>query len=57
MTEHPQAVPADGGRGPVDIAQKFGRFTEHWSPKIIAEANGWQSKPREGERRVRLAPA
>ena len=44
MTEHPQAVPADGGRGPVDIAQKFGRFTEHWWPKIIAEANGWQFK-------------
>ena len=44
MTEHPQAVPADGGRGPVHIAQKFGRSTGHWSPKIIAEANGWQFK-------------
>jgi hypothetical protein len=30
--------------GAVDIAQKFSRFTEHWSPKIIAESNGWQFK-------------
>jgi len=24
----------------VNIAEKFGSFTEHWSPKIIAELNG-----------------
>ena len=44
MTEHSGAVPEGAGRGVVDIAQKFGRVTEHWSPKIIAESNGWQFK-------------
>jgi mannose-6-phosphate isomerase-like protein (cupin superfamily) len=44
MTEYSEAVPTGAGRGAVDIAQKFGRFTEHWSPKIIAESNGWQFK-------------
>jgi mannose-6-phosphate isomerase-like protein (cupin superfamily) len=44
MTEHSGAVPTGAGRGAVDIAQKFGRFTELWSPKIIAESNGWQFK-------------
>jgi mannose-6-phosphate isomerase-like protein (cupin superfamily) len=44
MTEDSDAIPAGADRGPVDIAQKFGRFTEHWSPKIIAESNGWQFK-------------
>jgi mannose-6-phosphate isomerase-like protein (cupin superfamily) len=44
MTEHSEAVPPGAGRGPVDIPQKFGSVTEHWSPKIIAESNGWQFK-------------
>src|SRR5215203_4562432 len=44
MTEHSGAVTEGAGRGVVDIAQKFGRVTEHWSPKIIAESNGWQFK-------------
>jgi mannose-6-phosphate isomerase-like protein (cupin superfamily) len=44
MTEHSEAVPTGAGRGAVDIVQKFDRFTEHWSPKIIAESNGWQFK-------------
>jgi mannose-6-phosphate isomerase-like protein (cupin superfamily) len=44
MTEQSEAGPTGAGRGAVDIAQKFGRFTEHWSPKIIAESNGWQFK-------------
>lgn len=44
MTEHSEAVPTGAGRGAVDIAQKFDRFTELWSPKIIAESNGWQFK-------------
>lgn len=44
MTEQADAVPTGAGRGAIDIAQKFGRFTEHWSPKIIAESNGWQFK-------------
>jgi mannose-6-phosphate isomerase-like protein (cupin superfamily) len=28
----------------VDIAEKFTRFAAHWSPKIIAETNGWEIK-------------
>ena len=44
MTESSEAVPTGAGRGPIDIAQKSDRFTEHWSPKIIAESNGWQFK-------------
>jgi hypothetical protein len=44
MTAHSEAVPTGAGRGAVDIAQKFDSFTEHWSPKIIAESNGWQFK-------------
>ena len=44
MAEQSEAFPTGAGRGAIDIAQKFGRFTEHWSPKIIAESNGWQFK-------------
>ncbi|MGH8824549.1 MAG: cupin domain-containing protein [Jiangellaceae bacterium] len=29
---------------PVNIAERFTRFTERWSPKTIAEANGWHVK-------------
>lgn len=25
---------------PVDLAEKFSAFSEHWSPKIVAEYNG-----------------
>ena len=28
----------------VNIAQKFAAFDDLWSPKIIAEANGWHMK-------------
>ncbi len=28
----------------VNLAEKFSRFTEHWSPKIIGEFNGSQVK-------------
>jgi mannose-6-phosphate isomerase-like protein (cupin superfamily) len=24
----------------INLAQKFGQFTEHWSPKIVGELNG-----------------
>lgn len=44
MKEHSGPVPTGADRGAIDITQKFGRFTEHWSPKIIAESNGWQFK-------------
>jgi mannose-6-phosphate isomerase-like protein (cupin superfamily) len=44
MTAHSEAVAPGAGHRAVDIAQKFDSFTEHWSPKIIAESNGWQFK-------------
>jgi mannose-6-phosphate isomerase-like protein (cupin superfamily) len=28
----------------INIAEKFGKFTEHWSPKIIGELNGQHIK-------------
>lgn len=28
----------------VSLAEKFEQFTDHWSPKIIAAANGWEFK-------------
>src|SRR5580692_6662499 len=28
----------------INLAQKFGLFTEHWSPKVIAEMNDYQFK-------------
>ena len=31
-------------RRPIDIAQKFSRFSEHWSPKIIAQMNDYHFK-------------
>lgn len=29
---------------PIHIAEKFGRFTEHWRPKVVAELNGQEVK-------------
>ena len=29
---------------PINFEEKFGRFTEHWQPKIIAEMNDYQFK-------------
>jgi mannose-6-phosphate isomerase-like protein (cupin superfamily) len=29
---------------PINLADKFDRFSEHWSPKIIAQMNGYQFK-------------
>jgi len=29
---------------PVNLAERFARFTEHWSPKIVADLNGQQVK-------------
>jgi mannose-6-phosphate isomerase-like protein (cupin superfamily) len=28
----------------IDLAEKFSRFSDHWSPKIVAELNGQQVK-------------
>lgn len=28
----------------VSLAEKFAQFADHWSPKIVAEANGWEFK-------------
>lgn len=29
---------------PINISEKLGLFTEHWSPKVIAEMNDYQFK-------------
>ena len=29
---------------PVNLAEKLGRFSEHWSPRVIAEMNDYQFK-------------
>jgi mannose-6-phosphate isomerase-like protein (cupin superfamily) len=29
---------------PVRLSEKFARFTEHWSPKVVGELNGQQVK-------------
>jgi len=29
---------------PINLAQKFGLFTEQWQPKVIAEMNDYQFK-------------
>jgi mannose-6-phosphate isomerase-like protein (cupin superfamily) len=29
---------------PINLAEKFGRFSEHWAPKIIAQMNDYQFK-------------
>lgn len=38
---------ADGKRtpySPVNFAQKFGLFAEHWQPRVVAEMNDYQFK-------------
>lgn len=29
---------------PINIAEKFGRFSKHWSPRVVAEMNDYQFK-------------
>lgn len=29
---------------PVNLADKFGKFSDHWSPRVIAEMNDYQFK-------------
>src|SRR5215475_11307344 len=29
---------------PINLAEKFGKFTEQWSPRVIAEMNDYQFK-------------
>jgi mannose-6-phosphate isomerase-like protein (cupin superfamily) len=29
---------------PINLAEKFAQFSEHWSPKIVAELNGQEVK-------------
>lgn len=29
---------------PIDLAQKFSLFTEHWSPKVVARLNDYEIK-------------
>ena len=33
-----------GGLEVVNLEDKFGRFAEHWSPKILAQLNDYQIK-------------
>ncbi|PAU78823.1 cupin domain-containing protein [Halomonas sp. WRN001] len=28
----------------INLAEKFGKFTEHWSPRVVAEMNDYQFK-------------
>jgi mannose-6-phosphate isomerase-like protein (cupin superfamily) len=37
---------ADSARShrPINLADKLGRFAEHWSPRVIAEMNDYQFK-------------
>ena len=50
LTERPLMTTPEKDRTPpvalaaVNLADKFARFEEHWSPKIIAETNGWEIK-------------
>lgn len=30
--------------GKVNLAEKFGQFSEHWSPKVVGELNGQEVK-------------
>ena len=30
--------------GVVDLAERLGRFTEHWSPKVVARVNDYEIK-------------
>ena len=32
------------GTGTVNLAEKFGRFSEHWKPKIVGEVNDFYIK-------------
>lgn len=29
---------------PIDLAEKFSLFSEHWSPKVVARLNGYEIK-------------
>ncbi len=35
-------APADGAPTKVNLAEKFSRFSEHWTPKVVGELNGQQ---------------
>lgn len=38
------AAPTGGQAGVVNLAEKLARFSEHWSPKVVAEMNDYQFK-------------
>ncbi len=45
MASHPQQdSPATGLPTVVTLDEKFARFSEHWSPKIVGELNGQMVK-------------
>lgn len=31
-------------KSPINLLDKFSKFSEHWSPKVVAEMNGYQFK-------------
>ena len=31
-------------RNPINLAEKFTKFSEHWSPRVVAEMNDYQFK-------------
>ena len=32
------------GRAPINLRDKFGRISEHWQPRVVAEMNDYQFK-------------
>lgn len=36
--------PSTPSSAPINLAEKFARFSDHWSPKIVAALNGQQVK-------------
>jgi mannose-6-phosphate isomerase-like protein (cupin superfamily) len=38
----PDSAPGPGGVEKVNLAEKFSRFAEHWTPKVVGALNGQQ---------------
>lgn len=38
----PDAAPADTAPVKINLAERFSRFSEHWTPKVVGELNGQQ---------------
>jgi mannose-6-phosphate isomerase-like protein (cupin superfamily) len=44
MTSGNEKLPAGPAPAAVNLAEKFARFSDHWSPKIVGELNGQMVK-------------